>query len=290
MNGADKISKTLQRALAAPVAGRVIGKIKIFGPIMPVGASGSHFGGSVNPDRVIQKIKWAESLGIRSLIFEINSPGGSVVPSKEIADAVRALRMPTVAWVRDLAASGAYWIASACDRIVADPCSGVGSIGVISTHIEFSELMKKYGVSYEGFKTGEFKDMGVPFRKFTSSERKSLQSHINKIHEMFVKSVAENRGLDPGSISDAANGNLYLGEEAKRLGLVDRLGSRREAILQCEQLGNFKHLMVAEIEDFREEFFFALRSMLSYLPAEFGRAAARGFFDSVKAGPGADVR
>ena len=274
------LSKGLQRLLTAPVAGRVIGKIKILGPIVPGGLPVSQFRG-VSPDRVIQKIKWAESHGVRALIFEINSPGGSVLPSKEIADCVKALKTPTVAWVRDLAASGAYWVASACDRIVADTCSGVGSIGVISMHLEFSELMKKFGVGYEGFKTGEYKDMGVPFRKTTAKERASIQDHIGRIHKMFVESVAENRGLDPKKIAKIADGRLFLGDEAKRDGLVDRLGGRAEAIRQCELLGNFKHLMVAEIEDFREELFFMMRSFLSMAPGELCRGIAGGIADAL---------
>jgi protease IV len=272
------LSKGLHRLLAGPVANRVIGKIKIFGPIMPGSAPVSQFRG-VSSDRIIQKIKWANDHGVRALLFEINSPGGSVLPSKEIADAVKALKIPTVAWVRDMAASGGYWVASACDRIVADACSGVGSIGVISMHLEFSDLMKKFGVGYEGFKTGEYKDMGVPFRKTTAKERTSIQDHINRIHKMFVESVAENRGLDAKKIAKLADGRLYLGDEAKKDGLVDLLGGRAEAIKQCELLGNFKHIMVAEIEDFREELFFMMRSFMSMAPGEIGRGIASGISD-----------
>jgi protease IV len=276
------LNKGLQRLIAGPVANRVIGKIKIFGPIVPGSAPTSQFRG-VSSDRIIQKIKWAENHNVRALMFEINSPGGSVLPSKEIADAIKALKIPTVAWVRDMAASGGYWVASACDRIVADVCSGVGSIGVISIHLEFSDLMKKYGVGYEGFKTGEFKDMGVPFRKTTTKERASIQEHIERIHKMFVDSVAENRGLDAKKIAKLATGQLYLGDEAKRDGLVDVLGGRAEAIKQCELLGNFKHLMVAEIEDFREELFFMMRSFMSMAPGEIGRGIAGGISDLLSA-------
>jgi protease-4 len=272
------LGKGMHRLLMGPVANRVIGKIKIYGQIASGGGPASQFRG-VNPDRIIQKIKWAEGHGVRGLIFEVNSPGGSVLPSKEIADCIKSLGVPTVAWVRDLAASGGYWIASACDRIVADSASGVGSIGVISMHLEFSELMKKYGVGYEGFKTGEYKDMGVPFRKSSQKERKSIQSHIDRIHKMFVESVAENRGLDPKKVSAFADGRLFLGDEAKTLGLVDRLGGRAEAIRQCELLGNFKHIMVAEIEDFREEFLGVLRQFLSMAPGEIGRGFASGALD-----------
>lgn len=272
------VGKGMHRFLMGPIAGRVIGKIRISGQIVSGGGPSSQIRGA-NSDRIIQKIKWAQDHGVRALIFEINSPGGSVLPSKEVADCIKSLRTPTVAWVRDLAASGGYWIASACNRIVADSASGVGSIGVISIHLEFSELMKKYGVGYEGFKTGEFKDMGVPFRKSTQKERQSIQDHIGQIHKMFVESVAENRGLDPKKVAAIADGRLFLGDEGKKLGLVDKLGGRAEAVRQCELLGNFKHIMVAEIEDLREELFGSLSQLLSMAPGEFGRGLASGVID-----------
>jgi len=213
-----------------------------------------------------------------------------VLPSKEIADAIRAAGAPTVAWVRDVAASGAYWAASACDRIVADPMSSVGSIGVISTHLEFSELMKKFGVGYEGFKSGEFKDMGVPFRKISEKERRAIKEHIDKIHDRFVASVAENRGLEKKQIEKLADGRIFLGDEAKSLGLVDRLGGRAEAIRQCEIIGNFKHLMVADIEDFREELLVAMRGFLSSAPKSVGRGAAESVIDWMRSHSGFEAR
>ncbi len=276
-----KSISSFQKMLAAPVAGRVIAKIRICGPIIPGGSRSPQFK-AVNPDRIVQKINWANSRGVKAIIFEINSPGGSVLPSKEIADAVTASEAHTVAWVRDLAASGGYWIASACDRIVADPMSGIGSIGVISTHLEFSGLMKKHGIGYEGFKSGEFKDMGVPFRKTTEKEKKQIQEHINKIHDKFVESVARNRGLDKKKIAALASGRLYLGEEAKKLGLVDRLGSRETAIKQCEKLGRFKHIFVAEVEDFKEELFDGLSRMFAMTPFALGRGIGQSILDNIR--------
>jgi len=290
MDGMGKAAtKRFQRAMVGPFAGRVIGKIRIFGPISSAATSGSHFG-SIGPDRISQKIKWAVDRGVRCLIFEINSPGGAVLPSKEIADAIRAAGAPTVAWVRDVAASGAYWAASACDRIVADHMSSVGSIGVISTHLEFSELMKKFGVGYEGFKSGEFKDMGVPFRKISEKERRAIKEHIDKIHDRFVASVAENRGLEKKQVEKLADGRIFLGDEAKSLGLVDRLGGRAEAIRQCEIIGNFKHIMVADIEDFREELLVAMRGFLSSAPKSVGRGAAESVIDWMRSHSGFEAR
>lgn len=250
-------------SMAGPVARRIIGKIKITGPIMPATPSRFPQMRGASPDRIIQKLGWAKSRGLRGLIVEINSPGGAVVACKEIADAIKDLRIATVAWVRDVGASGGYWVASACKRIVADRCSTIGSIGVLSPHLEFSELMKKYGVKYEGFKAGAYKDMGIPFKKTTEKERKLIRDQLNKLHEMFIREVADNRGMEEKDMKKLSQGQVYLGEEAREAGLVDKLGGRAEAIRQCEITGNFRHFMVVDIEDFREEMMYFLRSLLA---------------------------
>lgn len=247
-----------------PMARRIIGKIKINGPIMTSSSMPQMRG--VTPDKVLQKLAWTRGRGLRALIVEINSPGGAVVASKEIADAVKAMPMPTVAWIRDCGASGAYWVASACRRIVADQCSTIGSIGVLSPHLEFSELMKKHGVRYEGFKAGDLKDMGVPFRKTTENEKKIINSQLRKLHDLFIADVADNRAMEVKEMRKLSRGQVFLGAEAKELGLVDKIGGRDEAIRQCEITGNFRHAMVVDIEDFREEMLFFLRGLVAGNP------------------------
>lgn len=266
--------KQLTSRVPMPAASRVIGKIKISGPIMPSGSSMYPGSATVAPDRIIQKIQWAKGRGLRALIFEINSPGGTVVASKEIADAVKSSKLPTVAWIRDVGASGAYWVASACGRIVADHCSSVGSIGVLGQHLEFSELMKKYGVGYEGFKAGELKDMGVPYRKSTAKEKKIIQDHLDKLHKFFIEQVAANRGMGEGDIAKCATGQIFMGDEARRLGLIDKIGSRDEAVRQCEIAGRFKHLMVLDIEDIRDELMMMFRAFAARAGAGFGNGVA----------------
>jgi protease-4 len=283
---AVKMSKRVQKSLTRTMSSRVIGKIRINGPIMSSPSRYPGMRGVVSPDGVLKKIAFAQQRGFRAVIFEINSPGGAVVASKEIADAIKGANMHTVAWIRDIGASGAYWVASVCERIVADPCSGVGSIGVIGQHIEVSELMKKYGVRYEGFKSGEFKDMGVPFRKTTQKEKKVIQDHIDELHEFFVKEVADNRGLDKKKLARYADGRVFMGEEAKRIGLVDFLGGRSEAIRQAEIAGNFKHMFVFDIEDMREELLFAVQALFSQAPGGIGRGMARELVERAQWNPG----
>ncbi|MEW5946862.1 MAG: signal peptide peptidase SppA [bacterium] len=275
------LSAIMSGRVIKPVMGRMIGKVRIVGPVMPAVSGYPHIRGT-HPDRVIQKIMWAKSRGLRGLIVEINSPGGAVVSCREIADAIKAAKMATVAWVRDLGASGAYWIASACKRIVADPCSTVGSIGVLSHHLEISELMKRYGVRYEGFKSGQYKDMGIPFRKTTEKERGMINEHLRSLHETFVNEIARNRGMDVSKVKRISKGQVFLGDEAKKIGLVDKTGGREEAVRQCEIVGNFKSLMVIEIEDFREELMFFLRGLLPGAPMSSGAELARAVAETLR--------
>ena len=101
---------------------------------------------------------------VKAILLEINSPGGTAVASSEIADKVSSIQKPVVAFIREVGASGAYWIASSCDKIVANPLSITGSISAISSYLEFSDLMENYGVKYEKLTSGEYKDIGSPFR------------------------------------------------------------------------------------------------------------------------------
>ncbi len=231
---------------------RIIGKIKIYGPIIPSSSKYYSLQGTT-PDKVINKIEWAIDNKIKVLIIEINSPGGAVVACKEIADFIKDARIKTVAWIRDYAVSGAYWIASACNIIVADALSSVGSIGVIMPHLEFSGLMEKYGVTYEDFKAGKFKDMVIPFRKSTSEEKKIINQHLSEVHNLFIKSVANYRNIPVNKIKQYCDGSIYHGLRAKEIGLIDIIGGKKEVIAECEKLAHFKSRKIFDIEDIREE-------------------------------------
>ena len=111
---------------------------------------------------------------VKGILLEINSPGGSAVASKEIADAVENSKKPVVSWIREVGASGAYWISSSSKLIVADPLSITGSIGVTGSYLEFSELFSKYGVTYQEMSTGEYKDLGSPYERLSEKNKKVL--------------------------------------------------------------------------------------------------------------------
>lgn len=193
---------------------------------------------------------------IKAVVFEINSPGGSVLPSKELAEQIKSISKPKVAWIREVGASGAYWIASATDKIVADPSSMTGSIGVIGSYLEFSKLFDKYGITYQRLVSGKYKDAGSEFKNMSADEREYLQGKINKLNQMFVSSVAENRHLDKFYVESLATGEIFLGVEAVDNKLIDVLGGKAEAQKTAEKLAKLKSSRLVEYKT--EKGFFEL--------------------------------
>ncbi len=166
---------------------------------------------------------------VRAIIINVNSPGGSAVASDEIARAVREANKTTVAVIRDVGASGGYWVASAADHIIANSMSMTGSVGVFSSYLEFSGLLDRFNVSYERLVAGEYKDIGTPLRELKPEEKRMLQSVLDSIHEEFVSSVAENRNLSEEQVEEIRTGMFFTGRKARELGLVDELGGMPEA-------------------------------------------------------------
>ncbi len=208
--------------------------------IIQTGEIGLPFSGEVaSSDRIIKDIKKAQDdPQIKAIIFDINSPGGYPVPSHEIVKAVKKVNKTTVAVVRDIGASGAYWIASASDHIVADSFSLVGSIGVTSAFLTFGGFLEDHNITYQRIVSAEMKDIGTPYKDLTPEETAVLQSITDTAHEMFVKDVAGNRNIPYSKMDDLANGQVYLGVDALRKGLIDRLGGMEESIEYLEETLN----------------------------------------------------
>ena len=198
----------------------------------------------------IELIKKADTNpNIKAIVFEINSPGGSAVASDEIAAAIKKTNKTTVAWIREIGASGAYWAASACDYVVANRMSLTGSIGVIASYLEFAGLLEDHNVSYRRLVAGKYKDIGSPFKKMNENEELLFQKSLNKIHDYFIEEVVENRGLTEQEKIRISDGLFYIGSEAKELGLVDILGNKDEVIKLIEdKLG-----ITADIVEYKKE-------------------------------------
>ena len=216
-----------------------IALIPINGPITDTGIiSGLIPKKGISASKIINNLERADKdPSIKGIIININSPGGTVVASQELAEKVKKIKKPVVALLEDTAASGAYWVASAADVIVAHPMTITGSIGVTGPYLGFSGLMEEYGIAYQRFVSAPYKDIGSPYKEPTKDERKILQYNIDKIHNYFVKEISKNRNKD---LSFFGNGAFYLGVDAKKLGLVDYIGTKELAINITKQKAGIK--------------------------------------------------
>lgn len=202
-----------------------VARIPISGVILS-GESQSYLGEPVAPAKeLIDFIKKADARPeLKAIVLDISSPGGSAVASQMVANAVANANKTVYAFIREQGTSGAYWVASASDKIIAHELSVTGSIGVISSYLEFSGLLQDYNVTYQRLVAGKYKDIGTPFRKLTSEEEQMLQRKLDVIHDAFITAVADNRHLPKEKVTALATGMFYLGKEAKEMGLVDELG------------------------------------------------------------------
>ena len=178
--------------------------------------------------------RFSESPSIKAIVLRIDTPGGGVVPSQEIYDAVKRVRNKSnkavIASMGSVAASGGYYIAAATDRIVANPGTLTGSIGVIMETANVEGLLQKIGVEGVVIKSGKFKDVGSPLRKMSSEERGFLQGVMDDVHRQFIEAVAEGRSLELRTAQALADGRIFTGRQAKEGKLVDELGDLDDAI------------------------------------------------------------
>jgi protease-4 len=209
--------------------------------------------------QIIKNIEMAyEEPKIKALIFEVNSPGGTPFAVKEVADKINNTKKPTVAWIREYGTSGAYWIASSCDKIVADRLSYVGSIGTVLFHFDFSEFMRKFGIYDESMIFGKYKGTGIPFRKLEPEERRFLKEQTGQIHEYFIEIIAKNRKLAKAQIEELS-GASFLGQEAIDKGLVDYLGGKGKALEISRGLAKIPCSKIKEYTERRPSILDALR-------------------------------
>jgi protease-4 len=178
--------------------------------------------------------KAADDPKVRALVVRINSPGGTVTASdimfRELDDFKRTSRIPIVASMMDVAASGGYYVALAADTIVAHPTTVTGSIGVIMISLNAEGLMQKVGLAAAAIKSGERKDMGSPFRQLTPEERAIFQSVIDDLHRQFVAKLVERRRITAATAATLADGRIYTAEQALGHKLIDRIGYIPDAL------------------------------------------------------------
>jgi protease-4 len=195
-------------------------------------------------DRVVEELNdYAEDSAVKAIVLRIDSPGGGVVVSQEIFNAVKSARKEgkkIVASMGTVAASGGYYVAAAADRIVANPGTLTGSIGVKMEFANVEKLLEKIGVKGMVVKAGEYKDIGSPFRDMSAQEKKLLQDVIDDVHSQFIEAVAEGRKLQPEAVRAIADGRIFTGRQALTLKLVDQLGDQAESIRVAGVLAGIK--------------------------------------------------
>lgn len=219
-------------------------KITLMGPILD--ATG-----------IVEQIDEArENKDIIGVLFSIDSPGGAVAPSVEIAYAIKRLAQtkPTVVYAAGIMASGGYYSAIWGNEIIANPGSMIGSIGVIMQGADISELMQKVGVKTQVVHAGTYKQVGTFDRPWSKVEREELDKVINGTYSLFVRDVVRARKLDINKSSEYADAHIFTASQAKQVGLVDRIGVEYDAKKRVEVLAKIKD-PVWNKEDPMDKFF-----------------------------------
>ncbi|MFQ5596034.1 MAG: signal peptide peptidase SppA [Anaerolineae bacterium] len=223
--------------------GPAVGIIHVQGVILS-GEPSSPFvtDGNAYSKQIIDQLRQAEKdFDVKAILLRINSPGGSVVGSDEISQALRdEIDKPVVASMGELAASGGYYIAAGADRIMANPATLTGSIGVIATVMNTQDLLGKVGVDVTVIKSGKLKDAGSAFREMTEEERALWQAIIDEAYDQFVGVVAEGRSMTRDEVRQLADGRVYTGRQALELGLIDDLGNLPDAVQTAANLGGIR--------------------------------------------------
>lgn len=192
---------------------------------------------------IAKSFEMAEKQGIKNIVLRINSPGGTVGASQEISREIKKYReknMRVVVSLGDVAASGGLYVAISADKIVSNPGTVTGSIGVIIKTNVIKNLYKKIGIDNQVVKSGEFKDILSNTKYFSKEEKAILQELIDSTFEQFVEEISRNRNIDKEEVKKFADGRIFSGLQAKELGLVDEVGSQSDAVDLIAKMAGMK--------------------------------------------------
>ena len=223
----------------------VIAVVPVEGTIAPADNTLGGTQPTTTPEGLTDALRQAgQDTNVVAVVLEINSPGGGVTASDEmhqsILDFEENTGKPVVVSMGDTAASGGYYISTAADRIFAHETTLTGSLGVIILLPNFAEAAEKYGIKQVAIKSGKYKDMGSAFREMTPDEREIFQSIVDDLYSEFVEVISEGRGIPEDRVREIADGRIYSGVQAKKLGLVDSLGDLDEASATVGRLAGAK--------------------------------------------------
>jgi len=217
-------------------SGQAIAVIEIDGVI-----AGSGTTGVITPKSFLEQFEKAEKDdNVKAIVLRVDSPGGTVAASEEVATYVKESTKPVVVAIGDVGASGAYMVSSQAEKIFANPGSAVGSIGVITEIPNVEGLLDKVGVKFTTVTAGKYKDTGSMYRPLTATETALIQGSVDQVYEQFIGIVAEGRNMPRSKVESLATGWAWNGDQAKDLGLVDEIGTYRDALKAAAKLGGIQ--------------------------------------------------
>lgn len=246
--------------------GNNISLIELEGTI--AGSSSLMGDGIISPQEVDSLLNEAKKDSSSALIISINSPGGSVEPTQEIYNSIERFKEKSgkkvYVWMKEVAASGGYYLSCGADKIVAMPTTLTGSIGVIMNLVNSEELLKKIGVSLYTIKSGKYKDMGSISRPLTNEERAIFQNIIDESYNQFLKVVSEGRNIPLDQLKNLAQGQVFTGIKAKEVGLIDEIGDLEDTIALVKKDLNLKGEPKIITHKRRVSFFSLLENVIPY--------------------------
>ncbi|MGD9807573.1 MAG: signal peptide peptidase SppA [Deferribacterales bacterium] len=196
-------------------------------------------------DRKLQKLD--ENEKVKGVIIEVNSPGGIIAPTQVIYNRIMKMKKPVYAVMESIAASGGYYISIAADKVYAMDSTTTGSIGVIMQYSNIEELLNKIGIKSVVFKSGKMKDVPSNTRDLSYEEKQYVQSNIMEFYDQFLRDVLKRRSISEDKLRELADGRVFSGRQAVELKLVDRIGTREEAVIDMKDEIGIQDLEVREL-------------------------------------------
>lgn len=249
-----------------------IARVEVDGVIQDTGVPGLFDEAGYNHTKTLQTLEQIkDDDNIKGLMLVVNSPGGGVYESAEIHDAIKAIKKSgkkVYVTMKNMAASGGYYISAPADKIYASSETITGSLGVIMQSMNYKELADKYGVKFNTIKSGPHKDIMSPTKEMDEEERKILQSFVDESYNAFVKVISEGRHIDTAQVKKIADGRIYSGLQAKKLNLIDEIGMEKDALKAMKEDLKAKNAEVIEFnadDSFFGKDFFAANTFVKQL-------------------------
>lgn len=217
----------------------------------------------------------ADNPSIKAIVLEIDSPGGAVVPTKQIVRKLLEIKKskPIVAHINEIGTSGGYYIAASANEVLAEEDALTGSIGVITETISIEKLLANYGVDVNLLTKGKLKSMGHPFKDLTEEEKQVFDVLLQEVYDSFVQNIKEFRaGKLSIEFEKIADGRILSGNQAKKIGLIDEIGSKEDALERAKELAGIESYSIKEYSTTNENFI----SLFSQLGYNFGQGFKTG--------------